>query len=317
MGKRNIVDYYIDKKWERLRKKTNKHHEFSDWWYNIANGKAYKSVSLINKIKMCFRGFDSDSYKNYNLDKNNYKDYLTESERWRSRKINGPYTIVLDDKRLFYEVFSSYLKIPKTILNITNNVIVDYETQQEITLEDMLEYIKKYKGLAFRPISSGGGKYVSVVIAKENDTYEVNGKELNRNDTLEFLKIQCDDIVTEYVFQHNYSSKIFSGAVNTIRIVTTQMKNGECIIPISLHRFGTEKSVPVDNACSGGIFGVIDVDTGRIGPCKSYLTDETYYNHPDTGAKIDGVIVPKWEEIKEEILGVAKNSHILSLLRGM
>lgn len=306
MGRRNIIDYYIDKRRYKLQKKIKKHQEFADWWYNIVNGKSYKNVSLCNKLKMYIHGFDSDSYKNYDLENNNYKEYLTEVERWKSREINGQYKIILDDKRLFYEVFSSHIKIPKTILNIVNNVITDYNTQQEISLEDMLEYIKKYKGLAFRPTNNGGGKYVSVVIAKENDTYEINGKITNREDTLNFLKTQCDDIVTEYVFQHEYSANIFSGSVNTIRIVTTHMKNGDCIIPLALHRFGVEKSRPVDNACSGGIFGVIDIDTGKIGPCKSYLTEDVYSKHPDTGAQIDGIIVPRWDEIKEKILEVAQ-----------
>ena len=304
MGK-NIIDTYINKRKERLTRKLRKHQAFSDWWYCIVNAKKYKDVPLLKRINMYIHGFNSDAYVNYNLSKNNYKDYLNENQRWKSRDINGEYNIVLDDKRLFYETFSSHVKIPKTVLYIKHNVITDYETQKEINVEDILDYIKKYKGLAFRPTNSGGGKFVSVVVYK-NGKYDVNGKELDKKDTIEFLKTQCDDIVTEYVFQHEYLANIFSGSVNTIRIVTAQMQNGECIIPIALHRFGTEKSKPVDNACSGGIFAVIDVETGKVGPCKSYLIDDIYYNHPDTGAKIDGVVVPNWDEVKNKILQVAK-----------
>lgn len=301
---RNLLDIYIEKRRDSLQKKADKHHLFSDWWYCVVNGKSYKKVQFLKRIKMYIHGFESDAYVNYSLDKNNYKDYLTETQRWKSRGINGAYNIVLDDKRLFYEAFSSHVKIPKTVLNIVHNVVTDYETQEEIKVEDILEYIKKYKGLAFRPASSGGGKYVSIVVYKDGK-YDVNGNLMNDKDTIEFLKTQCDDVVTEYVFQHEYANKIFPKSVNTIRVVTTQMKDGQCIIPIALHRFGTEKSKPVDNACSGGIFAMVDVDTGRVGPCKSYLTNDTYYTHPDTGEKIDGIIIPRWDEIKEKVIKIA------------
>ena len=55
------------------------------------------------------------------------KEYLTDVQRWKSRQINGDYNIILDDKRLFYEIFSKYLDIPETIGYLINKKFQNYE----------------------------------------------------------------------------------------------------------------------------------------------------------------------------------------------
>ena len=51
-----------------------------------------------------------------------------------------------------------------------------------------------------------------------------------------------------------YSNKIYSNSVNTIRIIVINNGDGTFSIPIAVHRFGTKTSQIVDNAASGGVF---------------------------------------------------------------
>lgn len=261
-------------------------------------------MSLKNKVKMYLKGFTSDDYVNYNFARNDPKDYITESERWKSRNINGKYNIVLDDKRLFYETFCRHLNIPRTLLFVSDGNIFDYETHRILNTEEVVNVLKEYKGLVFRPLSSGGGKDINI-ITFINDKFFLNHICQTEENIKDFLKVQYNCVVSEYLFQHKYSSDIYDKSVNTIRIITIQEENKGAIIPLALHRFGTDDSYPVDNACSGGIFAPIYVETGVIGKAKSYRNNHTVVLHPNTNTRIEGVIVPKWDYIKESIISVA------------
>ena len=295
---------HINKKTEKLNKKVVKHHNFSDWFFCVVCSHKYKNVSLKNRLKMYANGFTSDEYVDYNFEKNNMKEYITEVERWKSREINGKYNVVLDDKRLFYEAFCKYIKIPKTLFYIVKGKFLSYEKDEELSLENIFELLNIYKGLVIRPISDGGGRGICIV-KQIGDKIYLNDDECDKNTVKDVFKGQNDSVVSEYVFQHKYANDIFDKSVNTIRIVTIQKENGKAEIPIALHRFGTKESIPVDNACNGGIFSIINLENGTIGKAKSYRTDEIYTKHPDSKAQIEGITVPRWNEIKEKVIYVA------------
>ena len=92
-------------------------------------------------------------------------------------------------------------------------------------------------------------------------------------------------------------------------------ESGIPFIAAAAHRFGTDRSAPVDNCNAGGITSNIDLETGVLS--KGILT---YFdgnsltwldNHPDTGSRISGVQVPGWEDIKMKILDTsAEISHL-------
>lgn len=295
---------HINKKTEKLNKKVVKHHNFSDWFFCVVCGHKYKNVSLKNRLKMYANGFTSDEYVDYNFEKNNMKEYITEVERWKSREINGNYNIVLDDKRLFYEVFSKYIRIPKTLFYITNGRLTSYEGDGVLSYNKVIELLEMYRGFVLRPIRDGGGRGIKIIKKIGNDIF-LNEQKCDEGTFKCILQNQQDAVISEYIFQHKYSNEIFDKSVNTIRIITIQEDDGQVKIPIALHRFGTIESVPVDNACSGGIFSMIDLESGVIGKAKSYRTKDTYIYHPNSKSKIEGVTIPRWTEIKEKVTSVA------------
>lgn len=109
-------------------------------------------------------------------------------------------------------------------------------------------------------------------------------------------------ILTSFVQQAEYSNEIFPGALNTIRAVSVRNDQNEMVLIAAAHRFGTTKSVPVDNTHAGGLVSKIDLKTGTIGRSMGAAQGNRlchHIMHPDTKAQIEGVVVPNWQQVAD------------------
>jgi hypothetical protein len=123
-----------------------------------------------------------------------------------------------------------------------------------------------------------------------------------------------DYIATTFVSQAAYAAAIAPGSTNTIRLLTIVDADGAPAIATAVHRFGTARSWPVDNWTQGGLSVAIDLVTGRLGrgavyPRTGELAWETH--HPETGAAIEGMVVPGWAEVRAGILALAERLPFL------
>lgn len=123
-------------------------------------------------------------------------------------------------------------------------------------------------------------------------------------DSLEAFKTYSggNAILTAYVQQDDYAQQIFPGALNTIRAVSVRNDQNEMVLIAAAHRFGTSKSIPVDNTHAGGLVSNIDLATGTIGQSMGAAKGNKLCHHsvhPDTRAPIEGVIVPNWQQIAD------------------
>ena len=92
------------------------------WIKYVLLGKKQEKIGLSNRILALKKGFSSDFFKMYDLNKENIDDYISEYSRYLSREINGRYKIVLDDKIIFTEVFGKYVNVPKIIMYNIGNI---------------------------------------------------------------------------------------------------------------------------------------------------------------------------------------------------
>lgn len=105
-----------------------------------------------------------------------------------------------------------------------------------------------------------------------------------------------DTIATPFVRQHDYAEAIFPNALNTLRVLMVRDADGP-FVAAATHRFGTSGSGVTDNFSQGGLVAELDMASGRlgtalsVGPRNQLLEHGT---HPDTGARIGGVVVPDW-----------------------
>jgi len=119
------------------------------------------------------------------------------------------------------------------------------------------------------------------------------------------------DMATPRVQQHEYASRIFPASANTIRVLTAwDYDRGDIFIGAAMHRFGSSGTGCVDNWSSGGLAAGIDLETGCLAPATRRPTANAsrrfYQNHPDTGAPIEGVVIPRFHEMCADLLHVAR-----------
>ena len=88
-----------------------------------------------------------------------------------------------------------------------------------------------------------------------------------------------------------------TGALVTARIVTVR-EGAEIRCFQACVRLPRRGSV-VDNLSAGGLASEIDRETGRLAGAMGYFDNlRSYAVHPDTGAQIEGLILPGWPEMK-------------------
>jgi hypothetical protein len=104
-------------------------------------------------------------------------------------------------------------------------------------------------------------------------------------------------IVEEYLDQHPAFAAFNPSSVNTIRFYVLR-KGAKTSTRLACLKVGRAGSL-VDNVASGGILSGIDLETGRVSEAVGGDPSRTLYSvHPDTGAQIEGVVLPMFAEAK-------------------
>ena len=227
---------------------------------------------------------------------------MSDVERWKTRNVNGIYNILMDDKLVFYDFFQNVINIPSNICLIDYGKLIPLEDKKDKSIEEVLS---SYNKIVIKPVNSGGGTGVHIVEKKENKYY-VNDVESNLNYINTFIK-NNRYVVQPFIEQHAYSNKVYNKSTNTIRIIMFRGDSGKIKIPYVLHRFGSNISGCVDNVCSGGYFGLVDIKTGKIGKITSYSSTEFYSVHPDSKSKVEGITIPRWNVVKKELTKVMED----------
>lgn len=157
--------------------------------------------------------------------------------------------------------------------------------------------------------SHGEGVYViESVTSDDNDIYLnlINGKKIGLSEVLSHK----DELIVESLIKQ---TKQFSGfnqtSVNTVRFMTTLYPNGEAKVIATFMKIGRNGAY-VDNAGAGGnIDANVDVETGEI---NKVITFRGFRNtsktecHPDSGMKLEGIIIENWEAIKAKVISYQK-----------
>ncbi len=131
-------------------------------------------------------------------------------------------------------------------------------------------------------------------------------KNVTADSLIATLKETKNDLVEEFVVQHNTLMKLSPSGLNTVRIVT-QLNNKDQVEIIGARLRITVNSV-VDNLAAGNIAAPINVSSGLVeGPAVySDITKEDAYNHPVTNVEIPGLVIPFWTETVQLILAAAE-----------
>jgi len=114
------------------------------------------------------------------------------------------------------------------------------------------------------------------------------------------------------VEQHAFWQALSPTSVNTLRVLTMWTPGDPApFIARAVQRVGTQATLPTDNWSGGGINALVDLETGvlgpgRVNPYKSGREDRPYTHHPETGAQIQGAVLPDWPALADGALAAAR-----------
>jgi hypothetical protein len=100
-------------------------------------------------------------------------------------------------------------------------------------------------------------------------------------------------VVEELIVQDARMAALHPQSINTLRMSTIR-RNGKVELFHPFMRVGCGDAV-VDNGGSGGLLMPIDIPSGKI-LCAANELGKSFENHPDTGIRLIGFTIPRWDE---------------------
>lgn len=257
---------------------------------NTVHEKTNKNrISIFLDMTKCAKRYgagymDYDLFEMYNLTDEQRDTYITRGRNNAliSKYNNKAYFHIFENKDEFNEKFDKYIKR-------------DWVKVKGTDKEKVLNFIEKHSIFMAKPIDGGCGKGIEKInVSDYNSTEELYNYLNTSNANFE---------LEEVIKQNEEVSKIYPGAINTVRVVTILKDNVPHVI-CAYFRIGNGKFV--DNFNSGGMVAPIDVETGIVQDRAIDKNKILYENHPATGTPIKGFKFPYWNESLEMCKEAAK-----------
>ena len=230
------------------------------------------------------------------LDEADSDAYLSSNEAIRA--LNSDYITPIHHKYAFQRATEPTIDAVPTIYGTIDRGRFEPTAAAESDLSTLLS---AEGTLVLKPVSEGRGDGVYVLEDGEQARLKMGSGTIES--TVADLAADLDGyLVTEFLEQHDYAASIFPGATNTIRIHTlVDPETGEISLHRPSHRFGSRESAPIDNWSKGGYTAPIDTDTGEIGRLIALdgASRSRLRTHPETDARVAGVTVPYWAELRD------------------
>ena len=145
-------------------------------------------------------------------------------------------------------------------------------------------FFQRHGKAFFKPTGTFNGSGIEVWSTEDTGVAELYERALGRTGTLD-----------EPVIQHPEMARLNPGTVNTVKLYTMKIREECRFIAAELH-IGRRGAL-VDNYGQGGLSAGVDLDTGAVLGTAYDPQMHPYAVHPDTGAAIEGFVIPHWEEI--------------------
>lgn len=276
------------------------------YWTRIVFVRNNFKVSLFTKIRANIAGgYLGDQYVLYDFKHNDKKEYLSEFDWYRSRYINEPFDFAFNNKVVCAEILKPHIKVAENYFIKNKGNVLDFEEGLR-SHEDIVARLINEERLVIKPFAMGKGNGVHLLTSDKGKLY-IDSSECSRDELIDFLKKRDGYIICEFMKQHGYSSRIYDKTVNTIRFITMRdTETHEFKVFFAVQRIGTAKTIPVDNGSKGGLVANIDLETGTLSEARCLKDLGVFKVHPDSGNPIEGVQIPGWQDIKEQMLKVCR-----------
>lgn len=293
---------------------TNFAISFLSWIEFLKKEKQFglKSVSF-KKINLILKGFYSIGQVPFNFSKFDYSDFISDLENIRLSYLNYPYGRLLRDKLLFSIYFKNFCNVPEIYAYLNRGYIHSITNEHPNMNFDLLLKILENNAIITKPRFGTGGKDITKIERKSENEFLLNNQIFSKEKLQNWILTRDDFIIVKYIKQSTFSEKFFDNSANTIRITTyvnPESKEGKILY--ALMRFGTNRSAPADNVGAGGVYALIDIESGQLGKAIELLDLGKYRHldiHPESKVPIENVYIPGWGELKNDFI---KLSSLLS-----
>lgn len=216
------------------------------------------------------------------------------------------YVILFDDKEVCEYLCRGIegIKLPKYYGVIAPDM--DYRHAIEKSLSSAGDGEK----IIIKPVQGHAGQGITLAYISDGGI-KVRAGDIEKE--LSDFKLKTRSIMQEVVVQDDTVSKISSGSVNTIRVVTLYTKSNEAMVLSVGMRFGVGDSF-VDNVGSGGIHVGVDPVTGKLMKTAYDKQGNRFLRHPTTNTEFDGFQLPEWDEVVKMSLDIQKSCPFYKLL---
>ena len=277
------------------------------YWRRIVFAKNHFKCPWYKKLRanIC-GGFLADQWMLYDFDHNDKSEYLSEFDWYRSRYINEPFDFVCNNKIASAEILKQYVRVPESYMIKNKGHLTSFDSVA-MNYEDALALLKEKKKMFFKPYGKGKGTGVVIMTwDEEANLPAIDLRPMSEEDFLGHLKKHDDWFLSEAMEQHQYLNDIYDQTVNTIRFITLKdPKTHQFKVFFAVQRIGTKETIPVDNGSRGGLVANIDLETGILTEARCLHNRNVYKVHPDSGAPIEGVQIPGWAKLKEDMIALA------------
>ncbi|QIG47009.1 hypothetical protein G5V57_04145 [Nordella sp. HKS 07] len=156
--------------------------------------------------------------------------------------------------------------------------------------------------LFIKTLRGNGGTGAEAWLYTPDDHYQslLDGERVGRSDLLERIKNRDEEVIIQTrLLNHESLRDLSNGALSTVRILTLLDETGTYEATHAGLRMAVGANRLVDNSHAGGIIAAVEMKSGRLGPATDIgLRPEVGWrtHHPDTGAAIEGRVLPFWPE---------------------
>lgn len=159
---------------------------------------------------------------------------------------------------------------------------------------ELAAFVGRHDRVLAKPVDGFGGHEISMI--------ETDGQ----TDPAAFrerLVSSGQTLVEEVLEQDARMAALYSGSVNTVRLITYLDPGGELHLLAAVLRIGN--GGVIDNFAGGGMFTMLD-DDGVALYAAVDKNSNVYAAHPATGAEIVGFRVPRFDEIRATVEAAAR-----------
>lgn len=285
------------------------------WVVRILFAPDHFGVGIFKRIRYAvFGGFMADQVAMYSLDRERKKEYLSEFDWHRSRRINEPYSAMLNNKLVFAELISRYCPAPELFAVKQHDRVTGLNGRDIKSCRELLPLLYERGAFVVKPVCAGKGNDISIVFASDEGII-LNGEPSDGETLIKKLEKSKEWLVCAYAHQAEYLNRIYPGSANTIRMITLyNAKKGGFELAYAVHRFGASWTGAVDNGSKGGLIAKVDLDTGTLSEARSLHSLDVWERHPDTNTQIKGTVIPGWEAIKSGVVAVSDKLPYLDFI---